>query len=235
MNSVRKLDGQSPLFISRAEGYIGVLVDDLVTRGVIEPYRLFTSRAEYRLLLRHDNADLRMANYSFAGEDFIKRVRAKEVAVEAEVKRLEGVTLRPGEEVNAAFAARGLEPIAEAQPASRVLRRPDASLDDIWKFSPPPQPLSFEVREQVEVQVKYEGYIERQRRDQERFERAENVPLPGNLDYREVPGLPAESRQRLNEIRPVNFGQAARVSGVRAADIAILHIYIEKLRRQRAV
>ncbi len=235
MNAVRKLDGEPPLYISRSEGYLGVLVDDLVTRGVIEPYRLFTSRAEYRLLLRHDNADLRLAKYGFAGQPFMQRVRAKEIAVEAEVRRLEGVTLAPSDEVNAAFAARNLEPLAEPQPAARILRRPDVSLADIWRFAPPPRALSFEEAEQVEIQIKYRGYIERQRRDQERFERAEKVPLPHDLDYARIPGLPAESKQRLGEIRPVNFGQAARVSGVRAADIAILHIYVEKLRRERAV
>ncbi len=235
INAVRKLDGDAPVFISRSEGYLGVLVDDLVTRGVIEPYRLFTSRAEYRLLLRHDNADLRVAKHGFAGEAFMQRVRAKEVTVEAEVRRLENATLTPSAELNAAFAARGLEPLTEPQPAARVLRRPEVALADISPFAPPPGALAFEIAEQVEIQIKYSGYIERQRRDQERFERAEKVALPEDLDYASVPGLPAESRQRLNEIRPVNFGQAARVSGVRAADIAILHIYMEKRRRERAV
>ncbi len=233
INAVRQLNGEASLFVSRSEGYLGVLVDDLVTRGVIEPYRLFTSRAEYRLLLRNDNADIRLAKYGIADESFKRRVREKEVAAAAEIQRLEGEVLAPSDEVNRALKERGLDPIAEPQPAARWLRRPEVSLRDVWAFTPPPHPLSFEAAEQVEVQVKYHGYIERQQRDHEKFERAERLALPENFDYNTVPGLPAESRQRLAEIRPVNFGQAARVPGVRASDISILHIYIEKLRRQR--
>lgn len=234
LNAVRQLNGEPPLFISRSEGYLGVLVDDLVTRGVIEPYRLFTSRAEYRLLLRNDNADLRLAQHGIADALFKKRVREKEVAAATELQRLERETLVPSDEVNRALTARGCAPIAEPQPAARLLRRPDVTLKDVWALTPPPAPLSFEVAEQVEIQTKYQGYIERQQRDQEKFDRAERLALPEDFDYSAVPGLPAESRQRLSEIRPVNFGQAARVPGVRASDISILHIYMEKLRRQRA-
>lgn len=234
LNAVRQLNGEAPLFISRSEGYLGVLVDDLVTRGVIEPYRLFTSRAEYRLLLRNDNADLRLAHLGIADEVFKKRVREKEIAAAAELQRLGNEVLAPSEEISRMLAERGLDPLAEPQPAARLLRRPEVTLRDVWVLTPPPAPLSIEVAEQVEIQAKYQGYIERQQRDQEKFERAERVPLPEDFDYATVPGLPAESRQRLSEIRPVNFGQAARVPGVRASDISILHIYIEKLRRQRA-
>lgn len=234
LNAVRQLNEEPPLFISRSEGYLGVLVDDLVTRGVIEPYRLFTSRAEYRLLLRNDNADLRLARYGIADETFKKRVCEKEIAAATEIQRLERETLVPSDEVNQALAARGCEPIAEPQPAARLLRRPDVVLSDVWALTPPPTPLSLAVAEQVEIQTKYRGYIERQQRDQEKFDRAERLALPEDFDYSAVPGLPAESRQRLSEIRPINFGQAARVPGVRASDISILHIYLEKLRRQRA-
>ncbi len=233
LNAVRQLNDEAPLFISRSEGYLGVLVDDLVTRGVIEPYRLFTSRAEYRLLLRNDNADLRLAHYGIADEAFKQRVREKDIVATTELQRLGSVTLMPSAEVNQVLAARGCEALAEPQPASRLLRRPDVTLRDVWALTPPPAPLGFEAAEQVEIQAKYQGYIERQQRDQEKFERAERLPLPEDFDYASVPGLPAESRQRLSEIRPVNFGQAARVPGVRASDISILHIYIEKLRRQR--
>jgi len=234
LNAVRQLNGEVPLFISRSEGYLGVLVDDLVTRGVIEPYRLFTSRAEYRLLLRNDNADLRLAHLGIADEAFKKRVREKEVIASTELQRLEREILAPSDELNRALAARGCEPLAEPQSAARLLRRPNVMLKDVWALTPPPAPLSFEAAEQVEIQAKYRGYIERQQRDQEKFERAERVQLPEGFDYASVPGLPAESKQRLSEIRPVNFGQAARVPGVRASDISILHIYVEKLRRQRA-
>ncbi len=233
LNAVRQLDGEPPLFISRSEGYLGVLVDDLVTRGVIEPYRLFTSRAEYRLLLRNDNADIRLAKYGIADETFKRSVREKEIAAEAEIRRLENEIIMPSEEVNRVLADRGLDRIVERQPASQLLRRPQANVRDVWALTPPPIPLSSEAAEQVEIQVKYSGYIGRQQRDQEKFERAERLPLPDDLDYTSVPGLPAESKQRLAEIRPANFGQATRVPGVRAGDVAILHIYMEKLRRQR--
>ncbi len=233
LNAARQIDGEPPLFISRAEGYIGVLIDDIVTRGVIEPYRLFTSRAEYRLLLRHDNADLRLAKYGIADEAFLERVRAKETAAAKEIRRLEGETLIPSDDLNRRLAERGIEPLNEAQPAARLLRRPTVHLEDVWAVTPPPEPLGFEAAEQVEIQVKYRGYIERQQRDLEKFEKAEKVPLPENLDYDAVPGLPAESKQRLSEIRPINFGQAGRISGVRASDIAVLHIYLEKRRREQ--
>jgi len=234
INAVRQIDGEPPLFISRSEGYIGVLIDDIVTRGVIEPYRLFTSRAEYRLLLRHDNADLRLAHHGIADDTFRQQVRDKESAANTEIARLERETLAPSEELNALLKTRGHEPVTDPQPADRLLRRPDISLQDLWAFTPPPDPLSFDAAEQVEIQIKYKGYIERQRRDQEKFEKAEHLPLPDDIDYHAVPGLPAESKQRLTDIRPVNFGQAARISGVRATDIAILHVYLEKRRRANA-
>lgn len=233
LNAVRKLDGGPPLYIPRNEAYLGVLIDDLVTRGVIEPYRLFTSRAEYRLLLRHDNADLRLTKYGIAGEEFLRRVRAKEIAVEREIRRLEETVIAPSGEVNACLAKLGLEPLNEPQPLARLLRRPDARLADLRKLDPNPQELPFEVAEQVEIQVKYKGYIERQQRDWERFRKMEEQPLPGDLDYAAVPGLPAESRQRLAEIRPVNLGQASRVTGVRASDMTILQVYLEKRRREK--
>lgn len=233
MNAVRKIDVDDPVFISRSEGYIGVLIDDIVTRGVIEPYRLFTSRAEYRLLLRHENADIRLARYGIAGEVFVQEVRSKEIACAEEIRRLETESLSPSDETNQLLSERGIDHISEPLHLAQLLRRPSVKLEDLWRLSPPPKALSFEAAEQVEIQTKYYGYIERQRRDQEKFEKAEKLPMPIDIDYQSISGLPAESRQRLDEIRPVNFGQAARVSGVRASDIAILHIYIEKRRRER--
>lgn len=233
MNAVYKLDGRDPLFITRAEGYIGVLVDDLVTRGVIEPYRLFTSRAEYRLLLRHDNADLRLAHHGIADDVFVESVRAKASVIQSEIARLETQKIPVSPELNNLLAERGLDPLEGPAEAARLLRRPRVSIQDIWQFAPPPEALHPDAAEQVEIQTKYHGYIERQRRDQEKFQRAEHLPLPEDIDYATIEGLPAESRQRLSEIRPINFGQAGRITGVRPSDIAALHIHVEKRRRER--
>ena len=234
MNAVRKIDGDAPLYIARDEGYLGVLVDDIVTRGVIEPYRLFTSRAEYRLLLRHDNADLRLGHLGFADETFKQQVRDKDVRIQAEINRLDRVHIQNTAEVNAYFVEQGIEPLDSPQVATRILKRPNVSLEHVWKLCPPPEALSFEVGEQVEIQTKYKGYIERQQKDQVKFKKAENVPLPKDIDYHSIAGMPIESKERLEAIRPVNLGQASRISGVRASDIAILHIYMEKRRRSAA-
>lgn len=234
MNAVRYLDCDAPLYISRNEAYLGVLVDDIVTRGVIEPYRLFTSRAEARLHLRHDNADARLAHYGFANDEILSRLRAREDAVAREMARLELARIAPTEETNRLLAERGGAPIAEPTLAAQLLRRPNVSLRDIWQFAPPAEPCDFETAEQIEIRLKYAGYLDRQTREIDKIRRAEDAPIPDTLDYEAVPGLPRETRDRLKQVRPVNFGQAQRISGVRAADIAVLHIYVEKLRRVRA-
>ncbi|MCP4645529.1 MAG: tRNA uridine-5-carboxymethylaminomethyl(34) synthesis enzyme MnmG [bacterium] len=231
LNAIRALNDDEPLYIHRSEAYIGVLVDDLVTRGVMEPYRLFTSRAEYRLVLRHDNADLRMAKYGIADETFRKEVREKEAQVLAEVDRLETAAVSPSADVNAMLDGLGEGPMAEPQPAARLLRRPNVRLDHVWRIVPPPAAFDTETAEQVEIQVKYSGYIQRQERDIARFESAESRTIPGDIDYFEAPGMPYESKLRLDQVRPTNFGQAARIPGVRPSDIASLHVYVEKLAR----
>ncbi|MBN2309220.1 MAG: tRNA uridine-5-carboxymethylaminomethyl(34) synthesis enzyme MnmG [Candidatus Hydrogenedentes bacterium] len=232
LNAIRRLEGAEPLYIPRSEAYIGVLVDDLVTRGVVEPYRLFTSRAEYRLLLRHDNADLRLTKYGIAGDAALARVRAKQERILREVERLNSEMLAPSADLNGYLEARGIGPLAEPQPAAQVLRRPGATIADVWHVTPPPVPLDAETAEQVEIDIKYRGYIQRQERDIARFQNAESQHLPEDIDYFAAPGIPYESKQRLDEIRPISFGQAARVPGVRPSDIAALHIYVAK--RQRA-
>lgn len=234
LNCVRFLDGAPPVYIGRHEAYLGVMVDDLVTRGVIEPYRLFTSRAEYRLLLRHDNADVRLAHYGFNNDETLARMRAREDAVRRELARLETTVLPPGDALNALLAERGGAPVGTAQSAAQLLRRPELTLADVWRIAPPPETLSFEAAEQVEIRVKYEGYIQRQERMIERFRKSEALRLPEDLDYQKIPGLPREARDRLSAIRPVNLGQAARISGVRAGDIAVLHVYLGKLAREGA-
>ncbi|MCC6793926.1 MAG: tRNA uridine-5-carboxymethylaminomethyl(34) synthesis enzyme MnmG [Candidatus Hydrogenedentes bacterium] len=233
LNAIRYIHDEEPLIILRSEAYIGVMVDDLVTRGVMEPYRLFTSRAEYRLVLRHDNADLRLAKYGIAGDAYVESVRMKYDRVQREIMRLKSVMIAPTAEVNAWLAERGLVPMQEPQAASRVLCRPELSIDEIWQLAPPTEPLNLEESEQVEINVKYEGYFVRQERSLEHFREAESRAIPDSFDYAQVPGLPRESVERLKQIRPANFGQAARVPGVRASDIAALHIYAEKLARTK--
>ena len=231
INAVRFLEGAEPLVLGRNESYIGVMVDDLVTRGVLEPYRLFTSRAEYRLHLRHDNADLRMAPYGFGNDETIARMRRREEAVRAEMARLDALLLPPSEELNTWLRALGEPPAAVAQPASVVLRRPRVALADLWRIAPPPEPVDFLAAEQVEIRTKYDGYLRRQEQSIDKYRKAERLRIPSDFDYDAVPGLPKESRLRLKEVRPATFGQAGRVPGVRSSDIAILHIYLEKRRR----
>ena len=234
MNASRALRGEAPLFIGRDEGYIGVLIDDIVTRGVIEPYRLFTSRAEFRLHLRHDNADARLAHYGFGNDGMLNRLRAREADIAAEMARLEKAVVMPSTEVNACLTQNGGTAIDRPTPAGQILRRPNMALETVHKLSPPSGELDFEAREQIEIRMKYQGYIDRSLRDIERFKKAEHCRIPDTLDYEAIPGIPRECKDRLLAIRPVNFGQAARISGVRPADIAVLHIYVEKHRRERA-
>ncbi|NUM55667.1 MAG: tRNA uridine-5-carboxymethylaminomethyl(34) synthesis enzyme MnmG [Candidatus Hydrogenedentes bacterium] len=231
LNAIRYVLGEAPIYIARSDAYIGVMVDDLVTRGVMEPYRLFTSRAEYRLLLRHDNADARLAKFGIAGDAYIESVREKYDRVQREIMRMKSTVLAPTAEVNGWLAQRGHVPMQEPQPVSRLLCRPAMNIGDVWELSPPASEFTLEEAEQVEIHLKYEGYIERQERDLERFRASESRAIPDTFDYATVPGLPRESVDRLTQIRPANFGQAARVPGVRASDVAALHIYFEKLAR----
>lgn len=233
LNVDRFLRGLPPVYISRSEAYLGVMVDDIVTRGVLEPYRLFTSRAEYRLHLRHDNADERVAKYGFANDEIIQKMRRRVERTHREIDRLEETMLGPTEAVQALLREHGEPALSGPTSAAQLLRRPSLTVQDVWRLSPPPEPLPLDVAEQVEIRIKYAGYFERQERDLEKFRKAENRPIPEWIDYDQIPGLPRESRDRLKEIRPINFGQAGRISGVRAADLAVLYIHVEKLLRAR--
>ncbi len=233
MNAVRQIDGAPPVYIGRHEAYIGVLIDDIVTRGVIEPYRLFTSRAEYRLHLRHDNADLRVAKYGFANDDTLERLRVREDGIGREMARLESAMVPATPEANAMLTARGGVPIETPQPAAQLLRRPKVTVRDLWTLSPAPEALDFEAAEQVEIRIKYDGYLRRQEREMERFKKAEVRKIPEDMNFDAIPGIPRECKEQLNKIRPVNFGQASRIPGVRAADIAVLHIYVDKMLREK--
>lgn len=232
INAALKLKGQPPMVLDRADGYIGTLVDDLVTCGTNEPYRMMTSRSEYRLLLRQDNADQRLVpigvrvglNPPSRGE----RVARKYQAVEAEIARLGRVSVGPSEGMQAFLAAHGSTPLKSGAKLIDLIRRPELGYGALAPFDPARPALSHAVREQVEISIKYAGYIERQQKDVEQFRRLESRPLPADIDYGAVPSLRLEARQKLGRIRPLNFGQAGRISGVSPADMTALMIYVEQ-------
>ncbi|MDV2684713.1 tRNA uridine-5-carboxymethylaminomethyl(34) synthesis enzyme MnmG [Alkalihalophilus lindianensis] len=233
INAARKAQGHEGLILDRSEAYIGVLIDDLITKGTNEPYRLLTSRAEYRLLLRHDNADLRLTEKGYeiglVSEDRFKRFEAKKAEVAAEKKRLEKIIIKPSDEVAALLEEVGSTPLQEAVRASLLLKRPELTYPNVARIIPAPDtPISEDVGEQVEIQVKYEGYIEKQLQQVERSKKMENKKIPEDLDYHAINGLATEARQKLSEVRPLSVGQASRVSGVNPADISILLVYLEQ-------
>ena len=231
VNAARKLRGQTPLILRRSDGYIGILIDDLVTKGTNEPYRVMTSRSEYRLLHRQDNADERLAaigrRIGLVSEERYQAVRQKYEAVAREQRRLESCHLPPSEELNALLAARGTAPAAGGASLADLIRRPQLSYDDLAPFDPERPALPKAVRQQAELRLKYEGYIRRQLRQAEEFARMEARALPPDIDYDAVTGLRLEAREKLKKIRPASFGQASRISGVSPADISVLMIYTE--------
>ena len=231
VNAALALKGEEPLILDRADGYIGTLIDDLVTRGTNEPYRMMTSRSEYRLLLRQDNADERLVpigvriglNPPERGE----KVRRKYQAVQAEIDRVASVGVAPGDAVNGFLAGKNSAPVRAGCKLIDLLRRPELSYADLARFDPDRPALPAVIREQVEIRVKYAGYIDRQMRDVEQYRKLQSRPLPPDLDYSGIDSLRLEARQKLNAVRPLNFGQAARISGVSPADITALMIYME--------
>ena len=232
VNAALKLLGRSPLLITRDQGYIGVLIDDLVTKGTDEPYRMMTSRTEYRLLHRQDNADERFAAVGRAlglvSEERFQAVEEKYAAVAAEARRLETAGVSPSPALDALLAEKGEPPAPNGARLADLLRRPRISYADLSPFDPQRPALDDEVKGQVEITVKYQGYIDRQLRQVEEMRRLESRPLPHGLDYSSLTGLRLEAREKLSCIRPLNLGQASRISGVSPADIAVLMVALER-------
>lgn len=230
INAARKIRGESPMILDRADGYIGTLIDDLVTRGTKEPYRMMTSRSEYRLLLRQDNADERLvpigASVGLNSQERLKRTQDKYARVQKEIDRLGTVSIQPDERVQKFLTEQRSAPLKAGCRLIDLLRRPELGYEMLHCFDPERPTLDAAVREQVEIRIKYEGYIARQHKDVEQFRKLEARTLPQTLDYDAVPSLRLEARQKLKEIRPLNFGQAGRISGVSPADITALMIYL---------
>ena len=232
VNAARKLLGRPPMVIGRDQGYIGVLIDDLVTKGTQEPYRMMTSRTEYRLLHRQDNADQRLCPVGHAvglvSEERYRRVLEKYAAVERERKRLEHTGAAPSPALDAMLAGHGEAPAPNGARLADLLRRPRIGYGDLAPFDPDRPSLPEAAAEAVEIAVKYQGYIDKQLRQVEEMRKLEGRPLPPDLDYEHMEGLRLEARQKLQRIRPLNLGQASRISGVSPADLAVLLVALER-------
>ena len=236
VNAALKLQGREPLVLKRSESYIGTLIDDLVTKGTEEPYRMMTSRSEYRLLLRQDNADARLCHIGHAlglvSDERLAAVEAKYRAVEKEIRRLERVGIPGSEALNALLAEKGTAAVDSGCRLLDLLRRPQLTYDDLTPFDKGRPDLPVDVREQVEISVKYEGYIQRQQRQVAEFEKLERRKLPPDMDYDHIQGLRLEAREKLSALRPLNVGQAGRISGVSPADVAALMIWLQTHHRE---
>ncbi|MEK6678118.1 MAG: tRNA uridine-5-carboxymethylaminomethyl(34) synthesis enzyme MnmG [Nitrospirota bacterium] len=232
INAAAKIKGIEPLILNRSEAYIGVLIDDLITKGTKEPYRMFTSRAEYRLLLRHDNADLRLREkgYKIGLVSSVKYgiFMKKSEAIKRETERLKTIRIKPTKETKTRLEDAGITDINTEATLSQLLKRPDVEYKKLIEAYPPEEPLTNDVMEQVEIEVKYEGYIQRQLIEVERFKGLEEKRIPLNFDYDKIKGFSREVKEKLKDIRPVSIGQATRISGVTPAAVSILLVALER-------
>jgi len=236
INAALKIKEKEPLILSRSDAYIGVLIDDLVTKGVNEPYRVLTSRAEYRLLLRHDNADLRLMDIGYKvgliSDKMYKKFLEKKTMIENEIERLRSTKITPTAQTNEMLSQLETATINTPSSLAELLKRPELDYEKIKILDDLRKPLPKEVIEQVEIAIAYEGYIKRQIAEVEQFKKMENRKIPADIDYDEVYGLSFEGREKLKKVKPISIGQASRISGVNPSDITVLMIYLETKRRK---
>ena len=234
INAARKLQGKEPMILDRSQAYIGVLIDDLVTKESLEPYRMMTSRAEYRLLLRQDNADKRLTKIGYEvgliSEERYQRYLLKEELINSEIERLTHANIGANEKVQSLLTEYGSTPLSSGSTLAEIIRRPELSYDAVASIDPKrpefPADLEEEIKEQIDISIKYDGYIKRQEKQVEQFKKLEKKKIPANIDYDQVKSLRIEAVQKLKEYRPVSIGQASRISGVSPADISVLLVYL---------
>lgn len=234
INAALRVKGKPPLVLDRSEAYIGILIDDLVTKGVDEPYRMFTSRAEYRLLLREDNADMRLYEKGYSlglhTDEGFSRFQDKKNSIREELNRLETTKLTPGSEINRVLQELGTSALKKPQSLKEILRRPEISYRDLESIEqvPVPKDISTDIISQIEIDAKYEGYIKRQKEQIDKFKKLENLRIPESFSYEDIPGLSREIVQKLSRVRPGSLGQASRVSGITPAAVSVLMVYLKR-------
>ena len=237
INAVQYIRQEEPLILDRSDAYIGVLIDDLVTKGTPEPYRMMTSRAEYRLLLRQDNADMRLTEKAYriglAGKERYDRLCYKQERIQKELERLRNTIISPSDFVNQYLLGKSSSPLKSGIQMYNLLKRPEISFSDLIRLGQIGEEIEPEIQEQLEIHVKYEGYIQKQLKQVEQFKKMEKVKILPDMDYSQVKGLKIESVQKLQKLQPENLGQASRISGVSPADISVLMVYLEKRRREK--
>ena len=238
INAALKVRGEEPLVLDRSQAYIGVLIDDIVTRDIREPYRMFTSRAEYRLALREDNADLRLTEIGqrigLVDDSSYTRFRQKKQLIQEELKRLNQTILKPSAGTLDNLKHIGIDGLDKPTSLTDLLKRPEMSYEDIKQLSLPLHPLPAAVEKQVEIQIKYDGYIRRQTLQIEKFKKLEHLPIPDDFEYETIHGLKTEAREKLAKIHPASIGQASRIPGVTPADISILMVWVKESQRRQA-